>query len=203
MPPEEAKTPAEILISGLLQLHRDHDKDHDTTARGKLANLRYGLRDRLHADYPIGRVFPALTAGSLTFDDERNEWHTVVAALFGYAHDDVPDIKGVTLGTASRRLYDKLDRESLERRFMAMLNSDDEHLPGYLRQTMSLLKSESVGLDWGQLLKDVCRWNEPGKPIQKCWTRDYYRARRADDTTETTAETAENASDTDTDNTNE
>lgn len=175
-------TPEEIasdtLIRWLLKLHNDHDKAHDTDARGKLANLRYALRDRLHADYPVGHVFPALTDGCLTESEERNEWRTLVAGLFGYAHDEVKDRKGISLGAASRELYDHRQNDSLERRFMAMLNSDTEHLPGYLRQTVSLLKAEDIGLDWTILLNDVCHWDLPGKPVQKRWTRDYYRTRR-------------------------
>jgi CRISPR type I-E-associated protein CasB/Cse2 len=175
--PTQDSSAASTLIGWLLKLHDDHDKAHDTLARGKLANLRYGLRDRLHADYPVGRVFPALTEGALTESDERNEWHTLVAALFGYAHDDVDNAEGISLGAASRTLYDRRENESLERRFMGMLNSDAEYLPGYLRQTVSLLKAEKIGLDWKMLLADVCRWNALGQPVQKKWTRDYYRRR--------------------------
>ncbi|MCW3051470.1 MAG: CRISPR-associated protein Cse2 family [Chthonomonadales bacterium] len=176
------------LMRHLLRLHADHDKKHDVEARGKLANLRYAMRDRLHADYPVGRVFPALHAGGLTDDPERNEWRTLVAGLFGYAHDDVEDSRGVTLGTALRALYERRENDSLERRFMALLNADAEHLPGYLRQSISLLKAESIGLDWGMLLNHVCDWNAAGKPVQKKWISDYYRSRRDTDAAPSSAD---------------
>lgn len=175
---EEEYEADRILMYHLMKLHEDHDKRHDVSARGKLANLRYGMRDRLHADYPVGRVFPALAPGGLTDDSDRNEWRTLIAALFGHAHDVVEESKGVSLGSALRTLYEIRQNDSLERRFMAALNSDGEHLPGHLRQSISLLKAESVGLDWGMLLGDVCAWNIAGKPIQKKWTRDYYRSRK-------------------------
>jgi CRISPR system Cascade subunit CasB len=171
-----------VLVRHLLKLHRDHDKKHDVTARGKLANLRYAMRDRLHAEYPVGRVFPAMEVGGLTDDDDRNEWRTLIAGLFGFAHDEVEDVPGVSLGNALRSLYEKRENDSLERRFMAMLNADAEHLPGYLRQSISLLKAESIGLDWVMLLADVCAWNAPGRLVQKKWTRDYYRSRKASNT---------------------
>ncbi len=169
-----------VLMRHLIALHEAHDKKHDVTSRGKLANLRYGMRDRLHDPYPVGRVFPALKEGSLTDNDERNEWRTLIASLYGYSHDDIEDIKGITLGSALRTLADKRDSDSLERRFMAMLNTDAEHLPGYLRQSLSLLKAEQIGLDWGTLLNDVAFWQHSEKKIQKKWVRDYYKSRKLD-----------------------
>jgi CRISPR system Cascade subunit CasB len=169
-----------ILIDHLLSLHRDHDKRHDVTARGKLANLRYAMRDRIHADYPVGRVFPALKVGSLTDNADRNEWRTLIAGLFGYAHDDVENRRGISLGVALRDLFEKRENESLERRFMALLNADAEHLPGHLRQSISLLKAENIGLGWERLLTDVCNWNVSGKRVQKTWIQDYYRSRKVD-----------------------
>jgi CRISPR type I-E-associated protein CasB/Cse2 len=63
---------------------------------------------------------------------------------------------------------------------MALLNSDAEHLPGHLRQTISLLKSEENGLDRKRLLLHVLAWGAPGTPVQKRWITDYYRTRRND-----------------------
>lgn len=176
----EEESADRILMRHLVGLHEDHDKRHDVSARGKLANLRYGMRDRLHADYPVGRVFPALAPEGLTDDKDRNEWRTLIAGLFGYAHDEVEDAANVSLGTALRSLFEKRENDSLERRFMAMLNADVEHLPGHLRQSISLLKADGIGIDWGMLLRDVCAWNATGKPIQKKWIRDYYRSRKDD-----------------------
>ena len=182
MPAEEEYTADRILMRHLVRLHEDHDKRHDVTARGKLANLRYAMRDRLHTDYPVGRVFPALAPDALTDDNERNEWRTLIAGLFGYAHDEVEDSERVSLGAALRTMFEKRENDSLERRFMALLNADAEHLPGHLRQSISLLKAESIGLDWGMLLSDVCAWNMTGKPVQKRWIQHYYRSRKDDPT---------------------
>ncbi len=165
----------EILINHLKKLNDDHDKKYDHTARGKLANLRYAMRDRLHGDYPVGRVFPALISGGLTDSREQNEWRTLIAGLFGYAHDEVLYTKGISLGMALRNMYEIRQNDSLEKRFMALLNCDAEHLPGHLRQSVSLLKTENVGLDWGLLLTHVLSWSAPGKLTQKRWVEDYYK----------------------------
>ncbi|HLJ56864.1 MAG TPA: type I-E CRISPR-associated protein Cse2/CasB [Chthonomonadaceae bacterium] len=166
------------LISHLARLHEDHDKRNDVDARGKLANLRYAMRDRLHTDYPVGRVFPALAEGALSDNPERNEWRTLIAGLYGYAHDEVAQRDGVSLGTALRDLFEARQNESLERRFMALLNTDPEQLPGHLRQAISLLKAEKIGLDWKMLLDQAAAWSASGRWVQKRWTRDYYRSRK-------------------------
>lgn len=175
--------PGFALIQWLIRLHEAHDKENNLSARGRLANLRYGLRNRLHEDYPIGRVMTAFDSsqGVLSDDDETNEWFTVVAALYGFAHDKVEHDERVSMGRALRELYTKRENESLERRFMALLNADAENLPGHLRQAISLLKTEEIGVDWHLLLNDVRRWDAPGKPVQKRWGRDYYRYRASED----------------------
>ncbi len=175
---------AQKLIDHLLQLHADHDEKTNHDARGKLANLRYALRDRLNSDYPDWRVIPALEEGCLPEDPTRYLWYTLVAALFGFAHDEVANRNNVSLGTAFRDLYEDRKTESTERRFMALLSADAEHLPGHLRHTISLLKTpkdKPIGLGWKMLLYDVCHWSEPDKRVQKRWIRDYYRPRRAAD----------------------
>ena len=43
-----------------------------------------------------------------------------------------------------------------------------------LRQLVKLCASKDVGIDWPQLLADLCRWNMPGKRIQKKWARAYF-----------------------------
>jgi CRISPR type I-E-associated protein CasB/Cse2 len=175
------------LIRHLIRLHDAHDETNNDNARGKLANLRYAMRDQLHAEYPVGRVFPALAlikktgnAEYLSDDAERNEWRTLIAGLFGFAYDNIEHTRGVSLGYALRTLYEARENDSLERRFMSLLNADAEHLPGHLRQSISLLKAESIGLDWEMLLHDVCSWNAPGKYIQKKWIQHYYRSRKED-----------------------
>lgn len=48
-----------------------------------------------------------------------------------------------------------------------------------LRQLVKLCASKDVGIDWPQLIADLCRWNMPGKRIQKKWARAYF-GQRAD-----------------------
>jgi len=70
--------------------------------------------------------------------------------------------------------------ESIERRFAILLDADyDPHtgegeLPFRLRQTVKLVLSKDVGIDWPQLLMHLSRWNDADKWVQKKWAKEFY-----------------------------
>lgn len=64
--------------------------------------------------------------------------------------------------------------ESIERRFVALLNSDEEDLPNHLRQIISLLKSEDKPINWLQLLKDIKSWSHETKYVQRNWAKGFW-----------------------------
>lgn len=74
--------------------------------------------------------------------------------------------------------------KNLERRFTALLVSRRADLPQRLRHAVSLLKSESVPIDWVQLLTDLQEWRSAeavtyrigGKPsVQRRWAKSFWR----------------------------
>ncbi len=106
------------------------------------------------------------------------EWMTVIASLFALAHDRVPQSNGQSLGKSFRQLRDSPNgSDSTDARFMALINSQSENLPGHLRQVISLIASAQtgIGLDWYRLLHEVQQWDSPVCYVQKTWARDYYR----------------------------
>lgn len=71
---------------------------------------------------------------------------------------------------------------SIEKRFVALLGADAEDLPKHLRQIVSLLSADGVGLNYTTLLKDLSFWLNTGLDpekrdrIRQRWARDFYRA---------------------------
>lgn len=74
--------------------------------------------------------------------------------------------------------------KNLERRFTALLVSRRADLPQRLRHAVSLLKSESVPVDWVELLADLQEWRSAeavtyrigGKPsVQRRWAKSFWR----------------------------
>ena len=162
-----------------LQVKNRDDKRLGGAARKALADMRRAARDSLNGNYDIGRVAPHIgeyLSDSITPDDE---WLSVVGALYALSYANVPQTNEVSLGKALRRLRntDK-GNDSLEARFMALLNSREENLPGHLRQAIALLDAaqKGIGLDWKLLWQDMQWWSRAERKIQKQWLRDFYRA---------------------------
>lgn len=132
--------------------------------RGALADLRsglgrgYGEMARVHK-----YVVPYLPDKN---DDDR--WYYLTATLFG----SYPEHRGgYSLGRAFRPLRAK--SESMEARFIALLNAHSEDLDNHLRYAVSLLKANEQPLDWLQLLQDLLQWDHPEGHVQLRWARDF------------------------------
>ena len=79
------------------------------------------------------------------------------------------------MGAAFRPLKQKSD--SMEARFVALLNADTDDLDDHLRHAISLLKANKPPepLDWFQLFQDLLQWDHPEGYIQLRWARDFYK----------------------------
>lgn len=136
--------------------------------RAALANLRRGLGK---PPKTAMEMFPYL-GRFLSHDTKPNYENTVfiVAALFAY----YPDAKhtGGNLGASLRELKENSD--SIEKRFVALLNAEAEDLPYYLRQIIGLLKSNDVAVNWERLFKDIQSWNSDRRFVQQKWAEQFW-----------------------------
>lgn len=82
---------------------------------------------------------------------------------------------------------------SIERRFITLLDADQDQLPHHLRQLVALLKD--YNLDFASMLWDektktgLLNWNDPRKRTQSSWAREYYREKEPETETETLSAT--------------
>ncbi|GGR11471.1 type I-E CRISPR-associated protein Cse2/CasB [Deinococcus ruber] len=82
------------------------------------------------------------------------------------------------LGSALGRLYRAQEnRPSTEKRFLALLDADEEQLADHLRHAVTLLNAGDIRLDWAQLLADVLSWSRPENRdrTREQWARAFYR----------------------------
>jgi len=84
------------------------------------------------------------------------------------------DVGSGSLGAAAARLRLRTDSKSVETRFLALLDADEEQLPYRLRQMIVLMAGNEIAPDWAGLFRDLRRWQAPGRPAQIMWARDYY-----------------------------
>ena len=150
------------FIGHLLSLAEEGRED-----RGALADLRSGLGKepgemaRVHK-----HVVPYLPEKNY-----RDRWYYVTATLFGAFPQHR---RGRSLGTAFRPLKQKSD--SMEARFVALLNAHPDDLDGHLRHAVNLLKANEQPLDWFRLFEDLLQWDHPKGDIQLRWARDFYQS---------------------------
>ena len=128
----------------------------------------------------------------------RRQIHYLVAGLWA-AHwrEDRPENKvklAVAIGRydAERRkglsAKDKQKPTSTERRFITLLDADEEQLSHRLRQMVALLNEQPV--DFQALLNDLHYWNSPDKSVQNAWARTFYRTLNPTETPDNEMETA-------------
>lgn len=83
------------------------------------------------------------------------------------------------IGEAAAALQKVTGSGSVEQRFLALLDADDDELPHRLRQMVALLNSADIAPDWAQLRKDLRWWRNDSKWVQQRWAASYYRTTEA------------------------
>lgn len=118
-------------------------------------------------------------------DSWRRVAHYLVSGLWALHWREGRD-RGVSLGRACALHQKRTNSNSTERRFIALLDSDQDQLPHRLRQMVALLKEQD--LDFESLLRGVLNWNHPDKWVQNQWARDFYQNLEMEDEPETKKE---------------
>lgn len=148
------------FIGYLLSLAEEGQED-----RGALAELRSGLgKDSGEMAQVHKHVVPYLPDHDYTL-----RWYYLTATLFGaYPEHN----SGASLGKAFALMEDRSD--SIDARFVALLNADSEDLGGHLRHAISLLKSKNQAIDWFQFFGDLLSWDDREGTVQLRWARHFY-----------------------------
>ncbi len=136
--------------------------------RGALAALRRGLGadpGQTPEMYPY--VFP-YTTGMTRYNEDAC---FIAASLFALHPEGTSQD---TLGTVFRKIRNKKDSESIEQRFVALLNTDKEDLPIHLRHAIALAKGENIPIGWKELLYGIRYWDYDERFIQRKWAQDFW-----------------------------
>jgi len=118
----------------------------------------------------------------------------VVASLFASWHQgklgSFPNPPR-NLGASLARLRDESD--SIEKRFIALLNSHEDDVAQHLRHAVGLLRSKDVLIDWPQFLRDLRGWGWESRSVQRAWARGFWKtdsgSEQADDSGSSNTET--------------
>ena len=144
--------------------------------RAALAALRRGLGKPPGSAAEMHRyVVPWLGQHSPPWQDDCLY---MVAALFAHhpANWQAADESELrNFGASFAVLQRKPDSsESVEKRFVALLNCHRDELFPHLRHAVSILKSKEVRVDWLRLLKDIRSWDSESRYVQRAWSKAFW-----------------------------
>ena len=145
----------------------------DKDDRAALAALRRGLGKAPGTEPEMYRYIVPLLPENAYQNQERAFY--LIASLF--ASHPASISKG-NLGNHLAQARGENNAAALERRFTALLSAHPDDLPDYLRQTISLLKSKDVPVNWDQLLQDLLWWNDK---TRKRWATAFWGYRTSSD----------------------
>ncbi|MGH9438857.1 MAG: type I-E CRISPR-associated protein Cse2/CasB [Terriglobia bacterium] len=124
-----------------------------------------------------GRFVPAYPYVEPFVKDKDNSWRRamlyLVAGLWAAQWREGQTGQRLSLGKACAAYQVKSGSSSIERRFIALLDADNDQLPHRLRQMIALLKEQPI--DFDALLTGLLYWNDDQKRTQNAWARDFYR----------------------------
>lgn len=150
----------------------------DEQERGALAALRRGLgRDPSEWAPMYPYVVPWLPQHATSW--KKEDAYYQIAALFAFWYQGrstvvrngrIPN----NLGASLARLANTTNSESVERRFVALLNCHSEDLPDHLRHAVGLLRTEDIPINWERLLRDIQDWDREDRRVQRKWARAYW-----------------------------
>lgn len=124
-------------------------------------------------------VDPFVPANELA-EDARYRSLYLVAGLLALS----PKLESISLAAAMGQLALKLKpSNSIENRFLALLERNGENVDDPLRQVITLLKAHDFGFDYVLLLNDLTTWLNPSPNsveqldrLRHRWASDFYRA---------------------------
>lgn len=145
--------------------------------RGALAALRRSL-GFAPGTYPP--AFPSVERFAAQTDDRPSLRQALYLTAGLHAMHPL-HMPGRGLAAALARVMTQRDSPSIEKRFVALLAAEPEELPDHLRQVVSLLAADGVGIDYGELLDDLTTWLSPRAyeardRLRQRWARAFYRA---------------------------
>jgi CRISPR type I-E-associated protein CasB/Cse2 len=137
---------------------------------GEKARLKRDAGKDISEARSLGLFYRLLPFGTPQWQEKD---YFLAATLFPLADP----CKSGCLGDALYRARnpDAKQNKGLDRRIEILLDSDDTQLAYRLQQTVRLLKSKGIPVNWPELTEDLLNWNSPYRSVQRRWARAYFK----------------------------
>jgi CRISPR system Cascade subunit CasB len=154
-------------MSGLIE-RLDAIDETDTRVR---AVLRRSLA------FEPGTHVPSFTYVEPFVGESEDKWRRMVlylvAGLWAAHPREDRGRPRLSIGAAAAAHAAANGAASTERRFISLLDADEDQLPDRARHMLALLKDQPI--DFESLLNGLLYWNDDRKRTQNRWARDFYR----------------------------
>lgn len=165
--PEESKPP---IINYLFRMVQSEN-------RGGLAELRRGAGKG--PNYPpqtLKHVYPFLGKDISSIYERAL---LITATLFGlYPETRDPNCN---MGDVFFKIMQQSGSDSVEKRFIALLDADPDEIENHLRHAVSLARSKEIPIGWSRLLKDLTfrlsRYENQRNRVNREWARGFWKAK--------------------------
>ncbi|WP_447527613.1 type I-E CRISPR-associated protein Cse2/CasB [Vreelandella sp. TE19] len=145
---------------------------------GAIARLRHSRAQPVGEDPNAMAIVERFVGMERDADDPYRLALYLTAGLYA-SH---PEQAGATLAQAFGTLWGARQNPSIEQRFIALLQADEQQIVARLRQATTLLAADGYGFDYVQLIADIALWLDPLKneyrwqAMRQRWGREFYRA---------------------------
>lgn len=140
--------------------------------RAALAKLRRGLGKKPGEAMEVYSVIGNFLAQAKNRAEEDVLY--TLATLYGLYPSESSKEESNFGESVSKLAEKQVDRDSVEKRFVALLNSHIDDLPNHLRHMISLLKSKDIRINWLQLLNDIIYWDLDDRRVQRSWAKRFW-----------------------------
>ncbi len=130
-----------------------------------LADLRSGLGKPPSEMMRVKKHVVPFLSGTPSSEN----WYYILASLFGMF---TQHRKGYSFGMVFQLL--RFKGNSIDTRFVSLINANSENLGKHLRHAVSLLKTNEQPFDWFMLFQHLLQWDHPDHHVQLSWARDFY-----------------------------
>lgn len=139
----------------------------DSKDTAALAKLRRGLGK------PNGtpEMYPYVVR-FIENDRKAEERAFLVASLFALHPTPAPE--GRTMGHVFAGIRRIQNTDSIEKRFVRLLEADIEDVGHHLRQAVSLAKSKQIAVNYHNLMHDLKYWDHDERFVQLRWAKDFW-----------------------------
>lgn len=151
------------FIEYLIQLSQNENKTKI------LSDLKHGLRTEPGNDI---KMYPYIVSWTQNLFYKEEYIYYMTASLFAYYPEHTEE--DINIGHIYKEIYKSENSKSIEKRLIALLNSDLDNIQPKLRSLVGLAKNKKIKINWKNFMKDLLYWDHESNFSKKKIASSFY-----------------------------